>query len=130
MNQRCLFDDLVVEPETSAPATKKKKPSVGWEFTDHSCRHCMGRVMRRVNPGGVVVVRCAECGASSVGEHDNLCWCGVEVRGHGSVFECFRNDQITMSSPQEVLVRERKIVKAPEKEAPRRSNPVRVEGYS
>jgi hypothetical protein len=46
------------------------------------------------------------------------------------VFECFKNQSVTMSTPQEVLVRERKIVKAPEKAAPRRANPVRVEGYS
>lgn len=129
MSQQSLFDD-VTAPPPPVPATKKKKASGGWEFTDHSCRHCMGRVMRRVNPGGQVVVRCAECGASVAGEHDALCWCGVEVRGHGSVFECFRNEHVTMSTPQEVLVRERKIVKAPDKQAPRRANPVRVEGYS
>lgn len=129
MSQGWLFGDEV--PAASTPvSTKKKKVSTGWEFTDHSCRHCMGRIMRRVNGNGTVVVRCAECGASAVGEHDALCWCGVEVRGHGSVFECFKNQSITMSTPQEVLVRERQIVKAPEKEMARRSNPVRVEGYS
>lgn len=129
MSQQSLFeDDLTVLPAPDKP--KKKRTSGGWEFTDHACRHCMGRILRRVNPNGVVVTRCAECGASVVGEHDGLCWCGVEVRGHGSVFECFKNVNVTMATPQEVLVRERKIVKAPEKVTPRRANPVRVEGYS
>lgn len=129
MSQQSLFDDDL-PVQARLVAVKKKRTSAGWEFTDHACRHCMGRIMRRVNPNGMVVVRCAECGASVVGEHDGLCWCGVEVRGHGSVFECFKNQSVTMSTPQEVLVRERKIVKAPEKAAPRRANPVRVEGYS
>lgn len=129
MSQQSLFDDDL-PVQARLVAAKKKRTSAGWEFTDHACRHCMGRIMRRVNPNGMVVVRCAECGASVVGEHDGLCWCGVEVRGHGSVFECFKNQSVTMSTPQEVLVRERKIVKAPEKAAPRRANPVRVEGCS
>lgn len=128
MKQRSLFDEIPAQ-ETPAPKPTRKKPSVGWEFTDHSCRHCMGRVMRRVNANGTVVVRCCECGASVVGEHHALCWCGVEVRGHGSVFECFRNPSPSMEVPQEILVREKKIVKAPEKDAPRRANPVRIEGY-
>lgn len=127
MNQASLFSDEV-SLGVHAAGKRPKRVSQGWEFTDHSCRHCMGRVMRRVNENGTVVVRCAECGASAVGEHDALCWCGVEVRGHGSVFECYRNTNVSMSTPQEVLVRERKIVRAPEKSAPRRSSPVRVEG--
>lgn len=128
MSQGTLFGEDLVQTE-QPQFTKKKKVSSGWEFTDHSCRHCMGRVMRRVNANGTVVVRCAECGASAVGEHDALCWCGVEVRGHGSVFECYKNPSITMSTPQEVLVRERKLVRAPEKQTPRRANPVRIDGY-
>ena len=129
MNQQSLFDEVEL-PAKRLSHPKKKRVSGGWELTDHACRHCMGRVLRRVNPGGGVVVRCCECGASAVGGHDQLCWCGVEVRGHGSVFECFRNEKVSMTTPQEVLVRERKFIKAPEKEAVRRANPVRVEGYS
>lgn len=108
---------------------KKKKGSSGWEFTDHACKHCMGRVLRRVNPGGVVVVRCAECGASATGEHEALCWCGVEVRQHGNIFECYRNPEVSLGVPQEILVREKPIVKLERRSEPRRSNPVRVDGY-
>ncbi len=129
MKQPSLFDELALSSCADAERPRKKRTSTGWEFTDHACRHCMGRVMRRVNADGTAVVRCAECGASAVGEHGSLCWCGVEVRGHGSVFECFRNTAVSMSTPQEVLVRERKIVRAPPKEAPRRSNPVRMNEY-
>lgn len=89
----------------------------------------MGRVMRRVNPGGVVVVRCAECGASVAGEHEALCWCGVEVRQHGNTFECYRNPDVTLGVPQEILVREKPIVKLDRRSEPRKANPVRVDGY-
>lgn len=85
--------------------------------------------MRRVNPDGVVVVRCAECGASAEGEHHALCWCGVEVRGHGAVFECFRNPSVTAATPQEILVRERRMEKSPDRGFVERRNPVRVEGF-
>ena len=124
MNQMSFFKE-------DSPANKKKehrRHSSGWECADHACRHCSGRLLRRVNLEGTVVHRCAECGANAVGEHAMLCWCGVEVRGHGMVFECFRNLEVTDSVPQEVLVRERRIVRAPEKKG-RTSNPVRIEGF-
>lgn len=77
--------------------------SGGWDFTDHSCRVCMGRVMSRGNE-----FRCAECAESVIGKVYDLCWCGVDVTGHGLVFECFKNQSVTTETPQEVLVRERK----------------------
>lgn len=120
MTQGLLFESGEIPAET-APK-KKRRVSTGWEFADHACRHCMGRVMRRVNPDGQVVVRCAECGSSAVGEPQALCWCGVEVRGHGTVFECFRNPEVTLTTPQEVLVRERKVERA--QPVVRRTNPV------
>lgn len=100
-----------------------------WAISEHACKHCTGRLLRRVNTDGSLVHRCAECGASAQGEHDTLCCCGIEVRGHGTVFECFRNPNVSMAAPQEILVRERPMVKAPERTPGRVSNPVRVEGY-
>jgi hypothetical protein len=100
----------------------------GWDCVDHACRYCSGRLLRRVNANGTVVIRCAECGSNAVGEHASLCWCGVEVRGHGNVFECFRNPEVTDSVPQEVLVRERALVSAPQKKG-RTTNPVRIKEF-
>ncbi|MFL5900978.1 MAG: hypothetical protein ACJ75S_07240 [Solirubrobacterales bacterium] len=81
----------------------------GWDFTDHACRQCMGRVMTREDPdGGPAEHRCAECGQTALGEAHALCWCGVEVKGHDHPFECFANDNPTVSTPQQILVRERK----------------------
>ena len=100
-----------------------------WEIIDHACRHCMGRLVQRENDSGDTITRCCECGASEVGEHDALCWCGVEVREE-KAFECFRNLNQSMSAPQEILVRERPRVQAPKREAPRRLNPVVVNGLT
>lgn len=81
----------------------------GWEFTDHACRHCMGRIMRRSEPDdGPAENRCAECGQTALGDAHALCWCGVEIKGHGHAFECFRNEQPTVSTPQQILVREKR----------------------
>ena len=80
----------------------------GWEFTDHACRHCMGRVMRRESSDEPAENRCAECGQTALGDSHALCWCGVEVKGHGHVFECFQNPNISTATPQEILVRERR----------------------
>lgn len=121
MRQGGLFEGFEVAVSRKAP--RRKRVSTGWEFTDHACKHCMGRVMRRVNVDETVVVRCAECGASAVGEPASLCWCGVEVRNHGTVFECFRNQNVSLTTPQEVLVRERRVEKAPPAPA-RRPHPV------
>lgn len=102
-----------------------------YQFTDHACRHCYGRLMRRDLGDGKVVHRCAECGSSAEGDHDQLCWCGVEVRNHGNMFECYRNPAVSQNVPLEVLVRERPVVKAAEQTPGRRSNPVRIDlpGY-
>lgn len=121
---------FAVEEAYPAPvATKKKKrASAGWELTDHACRHCMGRVLRRVNPDGVVVVRCAECGASVAGDVESLCCCGEEVRGHGAVFECVRNPKVSSAVPQEILVRERPLVRMAAKQDAKRPMPAKARG--
>lgn len=99
-----------------------------WEIVDHACRHCMGRLVVRQNEEGQSFTRCCECGAEVLGGHDALCWCGVEVRGESHVFECFRNLRQNMEVPQEILVRERRVVRVPERPEPRRLNPVALPG--
>lgn len=85
----------------------KCKSRTVWELTDHACRHCMGRVLHGESDAASVH-RCAECGETAQGEHDSLCYCGVIVKGHGAVFECYPNPNISATTPQEVLVRERR----------------------
>lgn len=97
-----------------------------WEVADHSCRHCLGRVLIRTKHDGSATARCAECGKRAEGDHELLCWCGAEVNGHGHIFECFRNPNLTAASPQEILVREKPVPKDMERLQVMRSNPVRL----
>ena len=125
--QASLFDDT--QETTKYRKKREKHVSSGWEFTDHACRHCLGRIVKRQNANGTHVVRCAECGKSATGEHSALCWCGAEVSGHGHIFECFRNPNVSAATPQEVLVREKPIVSSPDRAQIRKSNPVKINGY-
>lgn len=124
-NQLVLFDVVEFRPEKKP---RRVRISGGWELTDHSCRHCMGRVLKRTNPDGTVVVRCAECGHSTAGEESAICWCGESIRGHGSVFECIRNPAKSDAAPQEVLVREKPVVKAAVRAPDRIYNPAFIGG--
>lgn len=87
-----------------------KRPTL-WQVTPHACHNCMGRVLERIDEYGQNVVRCAECGQMRNGTAEAICWCGVDVKVHGKVFECIENPAVSISVPQEILVRERKVVK-------------------
>ncbi len=82
-------------------------PPVKWELTDHACRHCFGRVLKRERQDGVVEVRCAECGKKVLGDHAAICCCGADCGAMGRALECIRNPQVNEANPQEVMVRER-----------------------
>lgn len=111
--------DLFAEARPAALAAvvaalvpKRKRPlpgGGGWELADHACRHCLGRVLQRRVRGVTVEVRCAECGAAASGGHAEVCCCGAECGTLGHVLECFRNQEVSQSVPQEVLVRERPV---------------------
>jgi hypothetical protein len=82
-------------------------PPVKWELTDHACRYCLGRVLRRERSSAEVEVRCAECGKTAQGEHTALCCCGADCGTLGQALECIRNPHANEANPQEVMVRER-----------------------
>lgn len=88
----------------------------------------MGRILQRELPSGDMSFRCAECGETAVGSHKDLCWCGVEVGGFGSIFECVQNPDKSRLSPQEILVRETDLVKDRKKSTQKSMNQVRVRG--
>lgn len=110
---------------------------MSWEFTDHACRVCFGRVMERVNEAEEgerrLEYRCAECGATGFGHVRAVCCCGddeavgrVGRAAHGNRslgLECVRNDHPTPEVPQQVLVRQRHVERAPRE----RAMPARVE---
>lgn len=122
-----------MEPEDLTSLTPNQPAARLWEIVDHACRHCSGRLVRSAKYEGSVVHRCCECGASVDGDNENLCWCGAEVLGHGKIFECFPNPNKSPAIPQEILVRERPVIKEDSgfKQAARRfTNPVHIEGFS
>lgn len=81
--------------------------SVTWAVTDHCCRYCYGRVLkRRVSPI-YSVVRCAKCDTEVRGDEQALCWCGQNVGDRGKIYECVRNPSVSPELPNAVLVRER-----------------------
>lgn len=88
---------------------EKAKPAAltTWEFSDHACRHCFGRVMQRVWRGKVFEVKCAECGTQVFGDVMDLCCCGADCGALGRALECFKNPTKTADVPQEIMVRER-----------------------
>ena len=121
-----------MEPENLTDLRPNQPDVLLWEIVDHACRHCLGRLVRSVKLDRSVVHRCCECGASEEGNNENLCWCGAVALGQGKMFECFPNPNKSSSVPQEILVRERPIlrgVRALEKEPRRLANPVRIKEY-
>lgn len=47
-----------------------------WAPTDHVCRYCLNRVMRRKNSDGSYTYHCFGCGAEVTGHVHDLCACG------------------------------------------------------
>jgi hypothetical protein len=82
-----------------------------WQVIDHACAQCLGRLLMR-QVGNLLEYRCSECDATGSGSHESLCWCGVEVKNHGKVFECVLNDHKSPTLLNQVLVAERRVEKA------------------
>lgn len=53
---------------------------LSWTITNHICRVCMGRVLKRATIGGPAVYRCACCGVEGTGSHSSICTCGMTWR--------------------------------------------------
>lgn len=85
------------------PATP---PVLTWEVTDHACSVCYGRVLRRVDADGKVIVRCSNCGVAAEGNVKEICWCGYRMPVGKKVqrFMCQPNENPTASFPAEVEV--------------------------
>jgi hypothetical protein len=75
-------------------------------MTDHACHHCLGRVLQRLVRGVAVEVRCAQCGARANGGYLALCCCGAECGALDYPLECFKNPDLSVQLPHEVMVRE------------------------
>lgn len=76
-----------------------------WALTEHCCRNCFGRVLRRYVNGRHQAL-CAECGLQTEGYPRSLCCCGVKMAdGRDAGLRCVPNDHITPETPHRVLVK-------------------------
>jgi predicted amidophosphoribosyltransferase len=73
-----------------------------WTKTDHVCRVCFGRVLRRPHFDGGTIVQCADCGLEAVGTHRAICCCGIK-RGPFEKLRCVRQDKPSPEFPLEVV---------------------------
>jgi hypothetical protein len=76
-----------------------------WEFTDHVCRRCLGRVVSRRTNGGETVVECGNCGFTAIGEPAVICACGI-TRGKYDKLRCVRLERPLPGVAAQVVVME------------------------
>jgi hypothetical protein len=75
-----------------------------WELTDHVCRICLGRVLRRYDDERGWVNRCADCGEERLGAISSLCVCGATLRtGKSAGLRCVRHHP-TPECPSEIII--------------------------
>lgn len=67
-----------------------------WEITDHLCRACFGRILKRATADGQTIFRCSNCGIERE-TRKGMCWC------HGR-FRCQLNTNKTPDFPGEIEV--------------------------
>ena len=74
-----------------------------WKLTDHICQHCLGRILERQTPGGVVA-RCSDCGIEAEGGYRAICTCGMVLKtGKPAGFYCARNANHEPGKGQEIV---------------------------
>jgi hypothetical protein len=85
-------------------AAQKQTRRPGWEFTDHCCRVCFGRLLEHVDDQGTKIVRCAGCGTTVQDSRRKLCCCGMKLRtGRNAGYRCVKHKP-TPEMPAEIVV--------------------------
>lgn len=78
-----------------------------YTLTQHACRVCHGRVLKRVHMDGRSLYRCACCGVEGVGSHTSICTCGMTWRrGKAAInagIRCVENDARTPECMAEIV---------------------------
>jgi hypothetical protein len=82
-----------------APA--KREPMAGWQFTEHACRVCFGRVMMREAFDRRRTYKCSICEAEAEGASESaVCRCGIKLKtGIDAGIRCQRSDSPTPEFP-------------------------------
>jgi len=77
-----------------------------WEVTDHVCRACFGRILKRESDDGDGwLYRCSNCGAEAAGRRETvICSCGIKLRtGKDAGIRCMPNTQPTPECPSQIV---------------------------
>lgn len=78
-----------------------------WHLTQHACRACFGRVLKRYGEdGGPGTYLCSNCGAVATGRSEAaLCACGTRLRnGKDAGLRCVSNPDPRPEFPGLVVV--------------------------
>jgi hypothetical protein len=86
-----------------------------WEITEHCCRVCQGRVVRReagLHPATnerIVVVMCSVCELKAEGirvNHRDICCCGASRKTYNAKLRCRRQENPTPAFPAAIVAEE------------------------
>jgi hypothetical protein len=90
-------------PYRRTPVGKGRAMSEHFELLPHVCRHCAGRLLRRVDAAGPAI-RCADCGHTVPGiDPTAVCFCGALPANFRTRIRCAPNDAKSPESPSEVV---------------------------
>jgi hypothetical protein len=96
-----------------------------WQFTDHVCSECAGRILERMD-GPAGVFRCTSCGAEGTSV-ESICACGCRLDPNvDSGFRCARNPKQTSDNPEEIVVEAMPPAEFKEREWRQPALPIRV----
>lgn len=81
-----------------------------WAWSDHACRNCLSRLIRRDAPDGPPVFECGNCTLSARGTPDAICGCGTLPKPtrpdpKAPRFQCIANPNRTVSDFAAVVIR-------------------------
>lgn len=84
---------------------KTDTTQMSWVFTDHICRVCFGRVMKRTTFDHRKVYKCSNCETEVEGDSSQcLCCCGIKLRkSQDAGIRCILNPKRTPENPAVVV---------------------------
>lgn len=90
-------------PRTHSQA--KQDTPTQWELTDHCCRICFGRVLKRTTFDRRKIYRCSNCETEVVGDSSQcLCCCGIKLRTNKDAgIRCIVNPSRTPENPSYIV---------------------------
>lgn len=88
-----------------------REPAHGWEFTEHACRVCFGRIMVREAFDRRKTYRCSVCETQADGHTEAaVCCCGIKLKtGVDAGIRCQRAEAPTPEFPARITARQYEV---------------------